>query len=174
MTIHPTFKTALFASLLTAVLAAPAFAQDASMMAHPVQPQYAPSQPGPSIPPQPQQEPPLEPPHKALEQHQEGNVTYISGGIGDAEKEQLNAEKQNYNFRMINSDPTGHYTADVGLTIESRDGREVIRVAGAGPLFYAQLPPGSYRVTAVSGGQEETRNVKVSAGTPTDVHLVWK
>src|SRR5580704_11840043 len=75
-----------------------------------------------------------------LQPKQEGNVTYITGGIGDSEVDQLKAQSGNYNFQMINSDPTGHYTADTNLVIQSKDGREVIRVDNAGPLFYAQLP----------------------------------
>ena len=49
---------------------------------------------------------------------------------------------------MVNSDATGHYVADTNLMIQSNDGQEVIQVNNAGPLFYANLEPGVYTVTA--------------------------
>lgn len=193
MNTHRKIHTLTIAAVLTGALAAPVFAQEAQGAT----PSFSPSAGYQSIPPMPEngvmqpnngvmQPGPMPMAHSApqaslslhpnapLQARQEGDVTYISGGIGDGEVDQLKAEERNYNFKMINSDPTGHYTADTNLVITSRDGREVIRVDNAGPLFLAQLPPGEYRVEATNGSQHETRNVRVSSSGRANVHLIWR
>jgi len=137
-----------------AALAAPAFAEGLGV-------------PPPAPQPQEQQDMQAMPPQQA------GNVLYVSGGIGDDELDAMKAQASQYNFRMINSDRTGHYAADTEVMIQGRDGGEVLHLQDAGPLLYVRLPPGSYKVTASNSGQQQAKNIKVSASMPTNVHLIW-
>ncbi len=110
----------------------------------------------------------------AMQPVQEGNITYISGGIGDDEREQLHAGASEYNLKIINSDPTGHYTADTNLTIQSKDGRQMISAADTGPLFYAKLPAGRYTIDAVNHGQHHIQDVNVSSGKTQSIKMIWR
>jgi hypothetical protein len=150
------FHTATLAGIMAVALAAPAFAQGAY-----------------STLPMPENDG-MRYQQANLQPKQEGDVTYITGGIGDSEVDQLKSESVNYNFQMINSDPTGHYTADTNLVIQSKDGREMVRVDNAGPLFYAKLPPGEYTVDATNGAQHETKTVRVAASGHSEMHLIWR
>ena len=157
------FRIAALAGVVAAALAAPAFAQGA------YSPVPATQNDGMRYQYQQQDM------QTSLQQKQEGDVTYITGGIGDSEVDQLKSQEANYNFQMINSDPTGHYTADTDLVIQSKDGHEMIRVNDAGPLFYAQLPPGVYTVEATHDGRTETKTIRISAkGQPAKAVMIWR
>jgi hypothetical protein len=156
------FRIAALAGTIAAALAMPAFAQGAYGTVP------TPQNDGMRYQNQQSQQTGLQP-------KQEGDVTFITGGIGDSEVDQLKSQADNYNFQMINSDPTGHYTADMDLVIQSKDGREMVRVNDAGPLFYAQLPPGEYKVEATHDGRTETKTVRISAhGAPAKTVMIWR
>jgi len=105
---------------------------------------------------------------------QEGNVTYISGGIGLDERKALLSSAKNYNLEITNANKAGQFAADTNLVITSKNGREMINIVGVGPLFYASLPIGEYIIQETNGDQHEVRNVKISARKPTDIHMIWK
>ncbi len=104
----------------------------------------------------------------------EGNVTYISGGIGSDEEQALQSEAKSYNLQITNANKAGDFTIDDSLVIESKDGREIISANDAGPLFYAKLPPGEYKVEATSGDHREIRNIKISYNHNDHLHLIWQ
>jgi hypothetical protein len=104
---------------------------------------------------------------------QEGNMTYITGGVGDEERNALEAQAQYYNLKITNADKTGHYAADTNVTIQSKNGREMLSANDTGPLLYAKLPPGEYTITATNGDQRRVEKINVSATKSKDVELVW-
>jgi|SRR5579859_3907156 len=103
---------------------------------------------------------------------QEGSASYISGGIGQDEQDAIRAEAANYNLQVTNSEPGGAYVAGLTFVVTDRDGREVLHARNAGPLFYAQLPPGSYIVQATYLGGQQVKNVTIGRGAA-DLHLIW-
>lgn len=103
----------------------------------------------------------------------QGDVTYLSGGIGSGEQHALEAAARNYNLEITNADRKGEFTAGTNLVIKSRSGHDVLRATDTGPLFYAKLPPGEYTIQATSGDQQRVRHVKIAAKGSTDVHLIW-
>lgn len=102
-----------------------------------------------------------------------GDITYISGGIGLGEQHALESQAKHYDLAITNADKAGAFTTGTRLVITAKDGRDVLRVAATGPLFYAKLPPGDYTIRAVNNGQSRKRTVKVASGATTDVHLIW-
>lgn len=102
-----------------------------------------------------------------------GDITYVSGGVGLTEQHALEAEARNYNLAITNANKAGDFTVGTALTIQAKNGRNLLRVSDTGPLFYAKLPPGDYVIHAMNSGQERTRDVKVGARGTTDVHLIW-
>jgi len=111
-------------------------------------------------------EPLLQPSHQ-------GNVTYISGGVGLDEQNALKADAHEYDLAISNSNRAGQFTTGTALTIDTTGGRSILQVSKTGPLFYAQLPPGNYVIHAMNEGQQRTREVRVGRTASADIHLIW-
>lgn len=103
----------------------------------------------------------------------QGQVSYITGGIGHEEQQVMEDAAPNYNLQVTNSEKSGDYVAGITFVIRDRDGREVLHAANAGPLFYAQLPPGGYTLQATYGGAQQVKDVTVTGRHAADLHLVW-
>ena len=103
----------------------------------------------------------------------EGQITYITGGIGDDEEDAMKAAAHDYDLLISNAESNGEFTAGADLLIRDANGRAVLQAHDAGPLFYAQLPPGAYVVDATYDGIERVRDVTIGNRGPADVHLIW-
>jgi hypothetical protein len=83
---------------------------------------------------------------------------YLTGGVGTEEREILEASGKAYNVHLTFAEKAGAYISDVNLVITGAKGEEIIAITTNGPLFYIQLPPGSYGVSATFKG--ETKKIK--------------
>ncbi len=104
---------------------------------------------------------------------QAGAITYITGGIGDEERDALEAVKSDYTLSIISAGAAqGAFSGDTHISI-SRKNEELLSV-DAGPIFYAMLPPGRYRVTATSRDQIRSQTITIIAGKQASLHFSWK
>jgi hypothetical protein len=103
----------------------------------------------------------------------QGNVTYITGGIGEAETQAIKASARGYDLQISNAEKDGAYTAGADVVIRTKDGQEVLLARNTGPLVYAQLPPGDYIIQANYNGVQRVADAKVPAKGATGVHLIW-
>lgn len=103
----------------------------------------------------------------------QGDITYVSGGIGMGQQRALEAQARHYNLAITNANRAGDFTTDTALVIRSKTGREILNVADTGPMFYAKLPPGDYVIHATNEGQQRTRDVNIASRGMTDLHLIW-
>ena len=81
-----------------------------------------------------------------------GNVTYVSGGIGQEEAAALRHES-NYPLALefIRNGESGvEFLAGVSVTIKDSRGDVVLDAPSEGPLLLAKLPEGKYRVIAAA------------------------
>ncbi len=110
-----------------------------------------------------------------VEPQQVGNISFITGGIGDEERDALKAVKDNYDLSITSSSATdaGAYVADMQVVISDREGHELLNTH-AGPLFYAELPSGNYVIEGQSRGQSHKQNVTIAHGKTANVHFTWK
>lgn len=99
-------------------------------------------------------------------------VTYVTGGIGDDERAAIESAKHNYNLHVISSEKDGAFVGDTQLAIYNRAGSQVL-AAEAGPLFYAELPPGKYTISAQSAGIQQKKTVTISRENESNLHFVW-
>lgn len=102
-----------------------------------------------------------------------GNVSYVSGGVGEESRERLNAFSSAFNLRLLLASKSGEFIGDVRVTIADAKGRVVLEAVSEGPIFMANLPPGSYEVTASSGEQPYRQKVAVSKGKQASLHFRW-
>jgi len=90
-------------------------------------------------------------------------VTFVSGGIGDEERQEMLTIKKEYNLHLTFVDKgTGAYMADVRVKVLDAKDTTILDSVSVGPFFYAKLIPGKYRVTASFNGQEQTQPTVIS------------
>ena len=102
-----------------------------------------------------------------------GDVTYIAGGIGETEQEQLAAREKEFNLKLVFSLVQGNYVADVGVVVSGPKGGRVVEHFARGPIFMAKLPAGQYAIAATYEGRTVTRKVAVSDGRLRTEYFRW-
>jgi hypothetical protein len=107
-----------------------------------------------------------------LQEHRIGDVTYITGGIGEAERRAMEKIRPQYNLRVTNAEKSGAFISEVIISLWNNKGEQLLSTA-AEPIFFANLPAGSYTVKAEMNGQVKTQKVTVSAGKAAQVQFGW-
>lgn len=92
-----------------------------------------------------------------------GSVAYISGGVGEEERNGIRLRERDFNFRLLFSERSGAYLGDVDVTLVNVKGETVLEVKAAGPFLLAQLPSGRYRIKVSSGGQVQQGKLSIPA-----------
>jgi len=101
-------------------------------------------------------------------------VTYIAGGVGQGQVDAMHAMRGDYNLRMTFARAhTGDYLADIHVRIEDMHGKKMVDTLAPGPLFYARLPDGTYRVLSTFGAQQQSREVTIGKGHPRELVLYF-
>lgn len=101
-----------------------------------------------------------------------GDITYITGGIGERETKDMRSQRGKYDLRIVNAGAKGAFTGNMHITIKDKEGNEVLDTDG-GPLFYANLPSGKYTVMAVTNDHEQTKKVDITGNKPSDLRFIW-
>lgn len=101
-------------------------------------------------------------------------ITHITGGVGDDERDALEAVRSQYNVHITNSNKDGAFNDSTQITITDKASIEVV-TADAGPLFFVNLPPGNYTILAQHREMQQTKKIKItkSKKTQPDLHFVW-
>lgn len=94
-----------------------------------------------------------------------GGIRYVSGGIGESERAELNALSSQFNLHLLfATQGSGEYLSAVRVNILDARSGPVLTAESKGPWFYAQLPPGDYSVEVTPTGrrgQDETQRKTV-------------
>lgn len=104
----------------------------------------------------------------------QGDVSFIAGGVGVGEREAMGAMKQQFNTRLTFAvKKTGNFVANVTVMVADAKGAQVLKTSVPGPLLYAQLAPGEYRVSATYHGITQTKTLKVRAQGHGELYFYW-
>jgi hypothetical protein len=96
---------------------------------------------------------------------EQNGVRYATGGVGEEELAQLKAQESQFNLKLLNTGKKGEFVGTNTVRITNAGGEEVFNGNSDGPLFYIQLPAGSYTVTeSMEGNAEQTQKAKVGKG----------
>lgn len=99
-----------------------------------------------------------------------GEITYLSGGVGEREQKAIEQEADDYDLQVTIDRPDGAYLAGSAVRIETADGTDVLDTTARGPMFLAELPRGRYVLHAsLDGYRSERRVVDVSDLHPTRI-----
>jgi len=96
--------------------------------------------------------------------HQEGEITYLSGGIGQDEAQAMKRAAAQYPLELVFVQRDGkkeNYLADMPVRIVDAKGAVVFEGRSEGPYFLAELPKGSYTVSTKWDAWSFSRHVNV-------------
>lgn len=100
-------------------------------------------------------------------------IAYITGGIGDEEREAMDAVKTNYNLHLTSAMATGSFVSGTRLKITGGK-KNVVLDTAIGPIFYAKLAAGTYTLEGFFEGQTRNETVLVPAKGAALVRFGWK
>lgn len=103
-----------------------------------------------------------------------GDIRYVTGGIGDSDVARTRQLARGMNLELVFAQMNGDYLADVDVALHDGKGDEVLRVDGADPLLFAQMPPGRYVVKAQVEGKAVEREVVVPDSGRRTEFLHWR
>lgn len=109
-------------------------------------------------------------PAVAPEVTKQGQIAYVSGGVGDEEQKRLEESARDFNLKITFAGASGAYGGGSRVEVRDKAGSTVIDAESRGPLFYAKLPPGSYTVSAAGAGASgQKKTVQIAERGRTDV-----
>ena len=103
-------------------------------------------------------------------------IDYVTGGVGKAQQDAMANMKPDYTLRLTFArEKTGEFLADVKVQID-QEGRQpfnapVLNVT-AGPMLFAKLPDGEYRVRAETAGQVQSKTLTIRQGSAKEFGLL--
>ncbi|HSB06566.1 MAG TPA: carboxypeptidase-like regulatory domain-containing protein [Thermodesulfobacteriota bacterium] len=72
------------------------------------------------------------------------NITFLSGGVSEPERKNLEEMGRNYSLKVIFSNESGEYPSEVTVTIFGQEGESILTTVSNGPWFFINLPSGTY------------------------------
>ena len=100
-------------------------------------------------------------------------VNYVSGGVGEDERHALESLGKEFNLKLTFALKSGQYLSDVNVRIVDSQGTLVLTATADGPLFYANLAPGTYSVEAGGFGESYRQSAKISGRQQTRLIFYW-
>jgi len=101
-------------------------------------------------------------------------IPYVSGGFGVEERESLREMSKQDNlelsFALLNKD----YLDGAKVVIKDNNGKDILEAVSDGPLFFAELPKGTYTVEATAMGQTEEQIAHVPSKGQAQLYFAWK
>lgn len=108
------------------------------------------------------------------QQHMQGNISFVSGGVGIGNRRAMRRVENHYNLHLMFAiQHSGNYLADVGVEFADAQGKTVLRATSNGPFFFANVPPGHYRITVTSQGHPLTRRISIAAHGISNQIFYW-
>jgi hypothetical protein len=105
--------------------------------------------------------------------HTVGGVSYVSGGVGTASIDRLNALASGFNLKLVFAGKSGAYLADVKVNITDSRGRTLLDITSEGPWLLAKLPTGNYRISASFAGNTVKKHASISTEKLRTVDFRW-
>jgi hypothetical protein len=122
-------------------------------------------------------EPAMEP---SSQIHTEGEIRYVSGGIGESERAELDALSSQFNLHLLfATQGSGEYLSAVQVNIADQRTGSVLDVESKGPWFFAQLPQGDYNLEVTPTGSRghgvtQRKTVRIDASKRSRLDFYWK
>jgi hypothetical protein len=109
---------------------------------------------------------PCTPEEIQIEVHADNEVTYVSGGIGSCESQEMRKIAKQYQLELVFVQKTAtreSFLANIPVEVTDKKGSYVLDTIAKGPLLLAKMPNGRYTVTATFNGETKTKQVSITA-----------
>lgn len=111
--------------------------------------------------------------------HSDRGIRYVSGGVGEGERAELDALSNQFNLRLLFAmQGNGEYLSAVRVNIRDARGETVLTAESKGPWFFAQLAPGNYTVEASVSGQAQQQpkrqTVRIGGSRQSRLDFRWR
>ena len=95
-----------------------------------------------------------------------GGIRYITGGVGDEERDAIRQQANEYSLWIwLARSGSGYFLADVKVDIEDASGRPVLDTVINGPWLLARVPAGRYTIHTDQSDAATTVNVGTTGHT---------
>lgn len=111
---------------------------------------------------------------ESLEVQQQDGVSFVGGGVSDEEQQAIKGMADQFNLHLTFADEAGHYLSDVQVSILDQEGNSVLDTTSKGPLFYADLEPGTYTVHVSGFDQSFEETVQLEEGAQVAKVFHWE
>ncbi len=119
---------------------------------------------------------PCTPEEIQIELHMENEVTFVSGGIGSCESQEMRKIAKDYQLELVfvqKTATTESFLANIPVEVTDKKGSYVLDTVTKGPFLLAKMPNGRYTVTATFNGETKTQQVSITAKHQRVV-FVWR
>lgn len=103
----------------------------------------------------------------------QGDISYITGGVGEDERIYMKALSREYNLHVLNAGVSGELVSDVNMVLRNANGDELLNTE-AGPMFFALLPDGKYILDAFYQNNHQTKTINIHKKSTASVQFFWK
>ena len=101
-------------------------------------------------------------------------IVHFSTGIGDDDPIQIEMMRRLHNPQLVFAlRGSGSYVAGVRVVIHDAGGGRVLATLSEGPLFFATLPAGRYRIETDFGARTQVRTTTVGPSGRRDLWFYW-
>lgn len=91
-------------------------------------------------------------------------VTFVSGGVGDDAMAALTAIESEYDLKLFLVGQSGVYLSDIQITVIDAQGKGLILTTSEGPVLLANLPTGTYVISAQKNDHRIEQSISVIRG----------
>jgi len=104
----------------------------------------------------------------------EGSITFLSGGIGQQERETLKEMGKEYTLKLIFSNKNGEYLSDVAVKVWDQNNKTILTAVSDGPWLFINLPSGTYHLDAnFKGNEKKISKINIEKETQKTVSIQW-
>jgi len=105
----------------------------------------------------------------------ENGITYLCGGIGADEAEEMKQAASKYDLMLTFASTKGAYLADVRIDIADARLNPVLKTICDAPIMLIDFSSsGNYRISAEAGGRTLTRTAHIrTGGKATAMSMLW-
>jgi hypothetical protein len=102
------------------------------------------------------------------------NITFLSGGLSEPERKNLEEMGRKYSLKVIFSNERGEYLPEVTVTIFGQEGESILTTVSNGPWFFINLPFGTYDLeVSFQKSRKTISQVRIEEKSQTVIGVQW-
>lgn len=108
---------------------------------------------------------------------QQGDVTFLTGGIGQGQSTAIKDVMHQYPLALEFAGKArggNEYLSDIPVQVSDMHGHTVLKTTTKGPFLLASLPDGRYSVMARYNGKDERRDVDITSSGHVHEFFLWQ